>query len=415
MPSSLKNVSLLIALACSLLAPAAVAQTESVIYSFKGGTAGAYPYSGVTMDSHGNLYGTTKNGGKYWVFGGQPGGTVYKLLPTGPVWSETILYNFGGPLDGNSPYSGVILDSSGNLYGTAANGGQGLNYGTFYRITPGDLFPETGLFTFNGLQQNATPYDLGTVITDSQGNFYGTNSGNALYGTGNVFQMTLTSNGFAEETVLHEFQGGPADGANPYAGLVMDAEGDLFGTTTGGGPGCTAAGCGTVFELSPNGDGTYREGIIYAFAGGPGDGAVPYGGLVQDLQGHLYGTTAYGGTYGSGTVFELAYQGNGTWAESVLYSFGNHGDGAQPWGRLLIDSHGNLYGHSRRRNLWRRCWYSLQAFAHRHRHHLDGDNITPIWCRQRRSISTWRLDYGCKWRFIRHRLVWRVLRRGWGI
>lgn len=346
--SSLASSQLVIYLVIStvwlLLAPAAIGQTETVLYSFKGGPSDGFgPYAGVSMDSHGNLYGTTMNGGTHGI-NGYPGGVVYRLTPSGARWIESVLYNFGDSLDGYEPWSGVIMNTNGKLYGTTRLGGA-LGFGTFYEITPGALHAETGIYSFNYGPVGAYPVDLGSLIEDTSGNFYGTTNGGGGYGGGgNVFQMTI-SNGLAVENVLHTFVGGANDGLNPNDGLVTDAEGDLFGTTIAGGPGrvCSVEGCGTIFELSPNGDGTYREGVIYGFTG-LGDGSYPQGGLAQDIQGHLYGTTTGGGTYGLGTVFELQYQGNGVWAEGALHSFGSPGDGNTPWSKLVIDSHGHLFG-----------------------------------------------------------------------
>ena len=159
------------AVAAVLLVPASQAQTESVIYNFKGGTSdGSAPYAGLFLDSRGNLFGTTPTGGSYSSSG--RGGAVYELSPAGSGWIEQVLYNFGGLLDGYYPVAGLVEDSLGNLYGTTENGGHAY-CGTFYRITPG-IRIETGLFSFLCGRAGQYPIDLGKLAVDSQGNFYGT-------------------------------------------------------------------------------------------------------------------------------------------------------------------------------------------------------------------------------------------------
>jgi uncharacterized repeat protein (TIGR03803 family) len=331
---------LLIALTSFIGVQSATAQTESVIYNFKGGTSdGSVPYSGLLMDSSGNFYGTTTAGGTYGK------GIVYKLSPSGFGWIETVLYNFGGLLDGRNPESGLVQDSLGNLYGTTPYGGQFLNNGTFFEITPGVRWTETGLYSFPGGNGGRTPYDLGKLVTDSRGKFYGTAEAGGANGQGLVFKMSI-SGGIATESVLYNFDNYPGhlDGSSPYAGLIMDALGNLYGTTYLGGSGTCGNECGTVFELTPQDDGTWTEGIIHNFNGGSSDGEEPYGGLVMDRYGNLFGTTSRGGLYNYGTVFELIPGGHGIWTELVIHSFGGPGEGITPWGDLVIDSNRNLYG-----------------------------------------------------------------------
>lgn len=325
-----------------LLVQVSQAQTETVIYNFKGGTSdGSAPWAGLLLDSRGNLFGTTTAGGTY--NNSNRSGTVYELSPAGSGWTEQVLYNFGGALDGYQPTSGLVEDSLGNLYGTTVNGGQGLPCGTFFRVTPGIRWTETGLFTFPCGRAGQQPYNLGKLAVDSEGNFYGTTFEGGTVGQGIVFEMSISLE-IATETVLYSFDrsGGHLDGDYPYGSVIMDLQGNLYGTTFEGG----VNGWGTVFELSPQEGGTYSEGIIHNFNTGPSDGLNPYAGLVMDRYGNLFGTTYGGGLYGYGTVFELLPNGHGLWTELVIHSFRGpaHADGANPYGGLIIDSNRNLYG-----------------------------------------------------------------------
>jgi uncharacterized repeat protein (TIGR03803 family) len=286
---------------------------ESVLYSFGSQTFdGIYPYAALIMDKEDNLYGTTYEGGANVSYDG----TIFKLSPepssgcptggnSGNVWCETILYSFCpelGCTDGANPTAGLIMDKLGNLYGTTQAGGD-MNClflagcGTVFKLTPaGD---ETVLYSFgtragDGIIPTA-------VIMDKAGNFYGTTShgGSGANSSGTVFEVTASG----EETVLYNFCSEPncADGANPFAGLVMDKKGNLYGTTDRGGDGVLIN--GTVFELTASGE----ESVLYSFCSEPNcaDGANPFAGLVMDKKGNLYGTTVFGGAYGDGTVFEL--------------------------------------------------------------------------------------------------------------
>ena len=268
--------------------------TESVLYSFPagsfsipavtttvGGTRVAGQYGGLVMDSSGNLYGTTNAGGT------SNNGMVFKIGATG---TESVLYSFlGGTTDGSDPEAGLIMDSAGNLYGTTFGAGAA-GAGTVFRITSGGT--ETLLHSFAG----GTTDGLGpraSVVMDSAGNLYGTTFAGGMKGDGTVFKLSTTGT----ETILHSFTGGSSDGSGPLAGLIIDSAGNLYGTTTSGG----TNGDGTVFTVSPTG----TETVLYSFAGGPTDGANPVGNLVMDGAGNLYGTTAYGGANGGGTVFTI--------------------------------------------------------------------------------------------------------------
>ena len=292
--------------------------TETVLHSF-GGASGALndgwnPTARVVLDTAGNLYGTTGYGGAHGH------GVVFKVDSAG---NETVLYSFAGGRDGARPNAGLVLDTTGNLYGTTQYGGRGCDHqgcGTVFEITPAG--EETVLYRFKDGQDGASP--LGGVALDSSGNIYGTTWLGGSHGYGTVFLIDSSGNG----TVLHSFAGG-SDGANPMAAPVLDTAGNLYGTTSAGG-----SYFGTVYKI----DSTGNESILYSFTGGL-DGAYPYSHLLMDSSGNLYGTASQGGVSGTGTVFELSGG-----SLNVLYGFSGLSDGANPMGGLFTDSTGNLYG-----------------------------------------------------------------------
>ena len=234
-------------------------------------------------------------GTTYW--GGTYGfGTVFELTPSGGGgWTETVLHSFQpNGTDGNYPIAGLIFDAAGNLYGTTSAGGT-YGFGTVFELTPeeGGGWTETVLLNFNGTDGS---YPHAGLAFDAAGNLYGTTGYDGTYHYGTVFELTPTAGGGWTETVLHSFGNG-TDGASPFAGLIFDAAGNLYGTTSAGG----TYGTGTVFELTGG-----REQVLYSFKSRYGaDGATPYAGLIFDAAGNLYGTTYWGGNYGDGTVFEL--------------------------------------------------------------------------------------------------------------
>ena len=262
--------------------------------------------------------------------GGNLLGNVFKLAPDG---SETSLYAFKGGNDGAEPWGSLLADSSGNLYGVTQGGGgtacHGVGCGTVFKLAADGS--ETVLYAFQGGNDGAGPN--GNLISDAQGNLYGTTeAGNGTgcnsSGCGSVFE--IAPNG--TETVLHAFSAG-SDGGNPYGGVIADSAGNLYGVTfEGGGTTGCGEGCGTVYKLAPGGS----ETVLYAFQGGQ-DGERPNGSLVADSAGNLYGATIFGGAYGRGTIFKVAPNGS----ETVLYSFKIPGGSS---GNLLLDASGNLYG-----------------------------------------------------------------------
>jgi uncharacterized repeat protein (TIGR03803 family) len=315
---------------------------------FNGGEDGALPYAGLISDEAGNLYGTTTSGGAYgW-------GTVFQLVPKNDTWTENILYSFcrtNGCPDGTGGLSALIFDRDGNLYGTCSISGPH-NAGAVFRLAPKNgTWTETVLYGFDR-KDGAAPF--ASVIFDAAGNLYGTTeqggaSGKQCGGAGcgTVFKLTLGANGTWTETVLHSFNDNGRDGYWPQGGLVFDASGNLYGTTYLGGTGSCkdelGTGCGVVFELTPGASGAWTETILHSF--NRKDGYNPTSSLVFDSVGNLYGVTRIGGALGKGTVFQLSRRAGVTWTETLLHSFQNDGkDGFYPYGTLIFDMNGNLYG-----------------------------------------------------------------------
>ena len=247
--------------------------------------------------------------------------SVLLLSFAGTIQAQTMRALYGFTLaKGAQPYASLIRDASGNLYGTTAAGGA-YGYGTVFKVKPSGA--ETVLYSFTGGADGANPY--AGLIQDTQGNFYGTTQQGGAYNYGTVFMLSATGT----QNVLYSFTGG-ADGAFPYAALIADAEGTFYGTTQQGGD----AGYGTVFTLTPRG----VEKVLHSFTGA--DGSEPYASLIRDAQGNLYGTAAFGGAFSSGTVFMLTRSG----VFKVLYNFAGGADGAYPRSSLIQDVQGNFYG-----------------------------------------------------------------------
>jgi uncharacterized repeat protein (TIGR03803 family) len=309
--------------------------SESILYSFTGGTDGGQPMGGVVRDAQGNLYGTT-------YYGGNPGcppdelgcGVVFKLDSSG---NETVLHTFAGSPDGDLPRAPLLRDAKGNLYGTTTSGGEVCDYdcGTVFKVDASGN--ETVLHSFGDKNEYGLE-PLGGVVRDAQGNLYGTTYSAYGFG-GTVFEVDKND----DWSVLVGF-GGPG-GYGPEAGVVRDAQGNLYGTTSAGGNGACPGGCGTIFKVDASGN----ETVLYRFFGS-GDGSLPVAGLVRDAEGNLYGTTFEGGysadcpvTYGCGTVFKLDASGYETVLRR-LCSAPNCVDGNGPLSTLVRDSKGSLYG-----------------------------------------------------------------------
>jgi len=317
----------------------ASAAKEAVLHHFGNGSDGQAPYGRVISDAAGNLYGTT-------AFGGTPGlGIVFELTnPGGPAgWSETVLYNFAGGSDGSRPYGGLIFDSAGNLYGTTYYGGTS-NAGTVYQLAPpvgrGGAWTETVLYSFAGYDGMGPQGDL---IFDQEGNLYGTTSGGGSRQIdGFVFQLAppTAQGGAWTEHVVWSFYS--ILGTSPRAGLIFGSNGWLYGTLANGG----RPRFGAVFRLKPppTKGGSWSEKTLYRFSGGA-DGSSPLCSLIL-FKGSLYGTTVKGGASDSGVIFQLTPPAShhGPWVETVLHSFTCGSDGCLPWAGLTMDKNGVFYG-----------------------------------------------------------------------
>jgi uncharacterized repeat protein (TIGR03803 family) len=267
---------------------------------------------------------------------------VMLLLATA-CWAaptEKTLFTFTGNATGIYPYGGVTLDKEGHVYGTALLGGATGNGAVFELVKTHGVWTENVIYSFAGGNDGSLP---ATALTfDGQGNLFGTTSGGGTQAAGTVFELKW-SKGTWTETVIHNFV--QTDGEAPFGDLIFDGKGNLYGTTQeGGGRGtCGNGGCGTVFRLSPQSGGTWKQTVLHRFTGAK-DGASPEAGVIFDQSGNLYGATFAGGIY-AGVVFELSPRSKGPWKETILHAFSAKGkDGAYSTSRLAFDKTGNLYG-----------------------------------------------------------------------
>ena len=336
-----------------LLAQTVQAQTYRVIHTFIGGE-GSNPFAGVVVDPSGRLYGTTTNWPTCWEWPG--GGSVYKLWPENGNWIFEPLATSGA--DGWCPFGGLIRDANGVLYGTYFTGSYGWGWGTIFVLEAAprawrnisEKWWRPTLYTFQGNGDGGAPYD--TLAFDQAGNLYGTTYLEGDYGCGLVFKLTY-SGGIWTKSNLYSFMGSPYhDGCGPFAGLVFDRTGNLYGTTKEGSTQSYYLNCGTVFELAPSGSG-WTETVLYSFSG-KGDGCNPQAGVTLDEAGNLYGATlnTLQSPSGAGTVFELSSS-QGNWNYSLLYTFDGNGStcpggggaqGSGPASSLTLDSGGSIYG-----------------------------------------------------------------------
>lgn len=334
---SMRGVQFILAAVSLGASGAGAASTTQVIYSFGGGADGEYTDTELVIDRAGNLYGTSVQGGQF------SSGTVFQLTPTASGWTHTVLYSFTGGADGGEPYKGVTLDARGNIYGTAGVGGLYVGpcvdtgCGVVFKLTnSGGTWKYRVIHSFTGGNDG---YGPGAGVTvDSHGNIYGMTPTGGANGLGIVYQLQPGTNGNWTEKVIHTFTGG-ADGLGGSAGrLLLDAAGNIYGVCTTGG----ANGAGVLFKLTPTPAGEWNLSALYAFKGTP-DSGFPYGTVVPDSKGNLYGTTYYAGAKNLGSIYRLSRH-NGVWIETGLYSFKGGTDGSGPISTLVADAAGNLYG-----------------------------------------------------------------------
>jgi uncharacterized repeat protein (TIGR03803 family) len=317
---------------------------ETILYSFACGDDGYSPVGGLVLDKAGNLYGDTVFGGtgECFFFGERIGcGTVFKLSPSGGgAWTETVLYSFPAPpgSEYGGPYASLTFDGKNQLFGTTVLDGA-CDDGTVFRLRlVNGAWKEHDVHTFCGNDGFAPGY--GALVRDPAGNVYGTTMG----GKGTVLELSpLGHNKWAFNT-LHQFT--QDEGGVPEGGLTLDASGNLYGAELYGG----LSGYGSIYELSRAG-GVWNENVLYEFKGGGPDGQNPWQNPVLDASGNLFGTTQAGGEaqycINCGVIYELVPQGGGAWSESVVYTFGsqeNIADGADPIGGLVRGTDGNFYG-----------------------------------------------------------------------
>ena len=324
---------------------------EQILYSFRGGRMdGSTPVASLITDKTGAFFGTTEFGGK------RGAGTIFRLRASGSTYVEKPLYAFrGGNHDGAYPLAGLLADPSGKLFGTTSQGGSTncvqrplyARCGTVFELAPSHGgYTESIIHAFqDGAGDGAYPY--AGLIADQSGNLFGTTLGGFL---GGVFKLTPGS--AYTESVLYAFpfvssgtQGIPL-GAFPAAPVIADSSGALYGTTEYGGTGTTCEDeieqCGVVFKLTPSPSG-YAETVLHIFEDGK-DGAFPVAGLAMDSKGALYGTTPFGGAPGQGIAFKLTPSGS-SYDEAILHTFrGGSNDGGLPMASLIADSSGALYG-----------------------------------------------------------------------
>jgi uncharacterized repeat protein (TIGR03803 family) len=303
----------------------------TVLHNFTGGTDGAFPDGSLVMDAAGNLYGTTTAGGPSNV------GTVFEISAKG---HEVVLHSFTGKSDGATPQAALVRDAAGNLYGTTTAGGSNGNGTVFELAAPTNgsgHWTESVLYSFGKGTDGAIP--VAGVTFDTAGNLYGTTSAGGLYGFGTVFELRPLVSGW-KEYILHNFQEG-SDGGVPYAGVIFDAKGNLYGAATDGGLFGGEDGGGTVFKMTPSRSG-WQFTVLYQLAGWGISGS--FRNLLLDASGNIYATTHCDGLASAGTVYRLSPSAGGIWTYKSLYVFTGGTDGLFSFSNLVFDLQGNLYG-----------------------------------------------------------------------
>jgi hypothetical protein len=325
--------------AVTLLASSALGASKyKVLHNFGSSNDGSVPFGPLHLDKMGNLYGVTGTGGTGHC-SDYGCGTVFELKHrANGTWKEAILHSFTAGSDGAIPWGGLIFDDDGNLYGTM-QGDNGLGGSGIFELSPSSHgWTHTVIYT-----DGAGP----GLLIDKGGNLYGEMGPGQSNYYGAIAELSPGSNGWSY-TELYSFCGQQhcADGYNLAAPPTWDDKGNLYGATVDGGngpPQCTVfGGCGVIFNMTPNQDGTWAYHILHRFASYPSDGQSPNGGLAMDASGNLYGDTVYGGKHNQGRVFELTFSG-GHWKETTLYDFPNCADGCYPAGTPAFDKAGNLY------------------------------------------------------------------------
>jgi uncharacterized repeat protein (TIGR03803 family) len=317
------------------LSSAALAQGDLRVLHHFGYGDGSYPDTDLVADGTGALFGMTVQGGSY------NSGTVFRISPSQTGWAMEVLYQFTSGADGGQPYGGVTLDAAGNIYGTAVVGGSWTGCpedgcGVVWRLKLGPFgWEQDVIHAFEGTDGYGPG---GPLSFDAQGNLYGMTPGGGAFSLGTIFKLEPTAAGPWRHSIVHDFTGGEDGGGGSKARLLIDTDGSLYGVATTGG----ANGAGTAFRVVEDAGGTWTLTTLHAFGGMP-DGVFPYGGLVKDAQGHLYGTTYYGGVHDDGTVYRLSNSG-GAWVETVLHDFSDGKDGAYPISALSFAADGSLYG-----------------------------------------------------------------------
>ena len=338
------KVLVLFVVTLAFAASAWAAGTETLIYNFPNYTGdGAYPYSGLVADKAGNLYGTTYEGGANGL------GAVFELKLSGGVWTETLLYSFaGGATDGEYPvYSPLVLDAAGHVYGTTEYGGSSCNCGTVFELTKsGSTWKETILHSFLGSSQKDGYFPQAGLSFDTAGNLYGTTQYGGVNNQGTVFQLAPSKSSWKYRTI-HAFSSQNGGAYEPVGGITQGANGYYYGTTYYGG---NAYNAGTIYRLFQARNTWVGQNVFYFLEGG--DGIYPDSSLAIDAKGNMYGTTYYGGSGeacsgGCGTVYKLTAGANNTYTQSVIYSFqAGVRDGQNPYygAGVTLDTKGNLYG-----------------------------------------------------------------------